>query len=181
MAQASGILGDRWSLLILREAFYGVIRFADMQADIGVPRSILTTRLRTLVEAGLLEQFDYRENGARARRGYRLSKRGRELVLGPSLAMKQWWMRGRTRPRRVHFVPKGGQNGCACGLLDENGQEVDPSSPAIAPGLNGLKRGGLWRFAPLRDRQATSIATFCARQTGCDLGRHADLRCTAAP
>lgn len=125
MAKASGILGDRWSLLILREAFYGVIRFADMQADIGVPRSILTTRLKTLVEAGLLEQFDYREDGARARRGYRLSKRGQELVL-VLLAMKQWWDAGQDEAPSVRFVPKGAKTAARVALLDESGQEVDP-------------------------------------------------------
>jgi DNA-binding HxlR family transcriptional regulator len=127
MAKASDILGDRWSLLILREAFYGVIRFADMQADIGMPRSILTTRLKKLVEAGLLEQFDYREDGARARKGYRLSKRGQELVL-VFLAMKQWWDSGQDDAPSVRFVPEGANTAARVALLDESGQEVDPSS-----------------------------------------------------
>ncbi|MGE4327543.1 MAG: winged helix-turn-helix transcriptional regulator [Pseudodonghicola sp.] len=123
MAKASELLGDRWSLLILREAFYGVVRFADMQADIGVPRSILTGRLAKLVEAGLLERFDYKEDGARARQAYRLTERGRGLAV-VLLAMKQWWDEGDPDGASVSFVPDGGEEPVRIAMVDAFGREV---------------------------------------------------------
>ena len=126
MAKASDILGDRWSLLILREAFYGVMRFADMQADIGAPRSILTNRLVKLVDAGLLERFDYREDAARPRKAYRLTDRGRQLGI-VFLAMKQWWDAGENKPSGVRFVPQGAKDAVRVTMVDTTGQEVDLS------------------------------------------------------
>lgn len=123
MAKASDILGDRWSLLILREAFYGVMRFADMQADIGVPRSVLTARLAKLVELGLLERFEYQEDGSRKRQAYRLTDRGRELGV-VFLAMKQWWDDGDDQRPTVKFVSKDSEQPIKVVLQDETGQEV---------------------------------------------------------
>lgn len=80
MALATELLGDRWTMLILREAFYGVTRFDDLRADLGAPRGILSARLRGLVEAGVLERHPYREGKARMRHEYRLSARGLELA-----------------------------------------------------------------------------------------------------
>lgn len=89
MAQAAIALGDKWTLLILREAFYGVVRYEDIQADLSIPRSVLSDRLSTMVKMGLLEKFSYSEPGARKRRGYRLSKKGR--ALSPvMLALTEW-------------------------------------------------------------------------------------------
>lgn len=80
MALATELLGDRWTMLILREAFYGVARFDDLRADLGAPRGILSARLRTLVEAGVLQRHPYREGRARVRNEYRLSAAGLELA-----------------------------------------------------------------------------------------------------
>lgn len=89
MALACDLLGDRWSMLILREAFYGVSRFDDLRADLGAPRGILSARLKALVAAGVLERHPYRDGTARMRHEYRLSARGQELAL-PLLALMQW-------------------------------------------------------------------------------------------
>ena len=123
MAKASEILGDRWSLLILREAFYGVMRFADMQADIGAPRSVLTARLAKLVDTGLLERFSYQEDGARARQAYRLTDRGRQLGV-VFLAMKQWWDDGEDQAPMVNFVAEGEDNPTRIIMADSAGEEV---------------------------------------------------------
>jgi len=127
MARSAEILGDRWSLLILREAFYGVMRFADMQADIKAPRAALSARLAKLVEEGLLEKFEYREEGARARHGYQLTPRGRGLAI-TFLAMKEWWDDGQKDAPKVRFVPKGKTKAVRVALVDENGKVVDPGS-----------------------------------------------------
>jgi DNA-binding HxlR family transcriptional regulator len=80
MCSATAVLGDKWMLLIIREAFYGVIRFADIQQDIGIPRAVLSSRLKKLVDHRILFKDNYREEGARARAGYRLTKKGHDLA-----------------------------------------------------------------------------------------------------
>ena len=86
---AANVIGDRWSLLIIREAFYGVKRYDDIRDDINIPRSVLTSRLKRLVEHGILEREAYREEGARTRYAYVLTKAGKELGL-VLLALAQW-------------------------------------------------------------------------------------------
>ena len=56
IGRAMEILGERWTFLILRESFYGVRRFCDMQRNLGIARNILSTRLQTLVATGILER-----------------------------------------------------------------------------------------------------------------------------
>ncbi len=89
MALAAEIIGDRWTLLILREAFYGVSRYDDMLADLGAPRSMLTDRLNRLVERGILWREPYREPGNRTRHAYRLTGAGQALAL-TLIALTQW-------------------------------------------------------------------------------------------
>ena len=83
------VIGDRWSLLILREAHHGKTRFADFQATLGVATNILASRLDKLVAAGVLEKREYKEPGDRARPEYHLTPEGEDLrvVLG---ALQQW-------------------------------------------------------------------------------------------
>jgi DNA-binding HxlR family transcriptional regulator len=83
------IVGERWTLLILREAFFGVRRFDDFVRNVGCPRDVLSARLKRLVANGILERVPYREAGRRARHEYQPTAKGRELV--PSLlALMEW-------------------------------------------------------------------------------------------
>jgi len=83
------VIGDRWSMLVLREVFQGIRRFDDMTVRTAIPRQVLTDRLRRLVEAGVLRREPYREPGMRARQEYRLTDKGLDLY--PVLiAMQQW-------------------------------------------------------------------------------------------
>ena len=77
IARAMEILGERWTFLILRESFYGVRRFSDMQRNLGIARNILSARLQTLVRAGILERRLYQEEPERFE--YRLTAAGRDL------------------------------------------------------------------------------------------------------
>src|SRR3954466_11402312 len=61
IGRAMEILGERWTFLILRESFYGVRRFSDMQRNLGIARNILSSRLQSLVRAGILERRRYQE------------------------------------------------------------------------------------------------------------------------
>ncbi|TDC85274.1 transcriptional regulator [Micromonospora sp. KC606] len=89
IARAMAILGERWTLVVLREVFNGVRRFDDMRVRTGVPRQVLTNRLATLVEQGLLRREPYREPGSRVRHEYRLTEKG--LDLWPVLVAVLGW------------------------------------------------------------------------------------------
>ncbi|OBG78356.1 MULTISPECIES: helix-turn-helix domain-containing protein [unclassified Mycobacterium] len=83
------IVGEKWTFLVLREAYYGARRFEQFHAGIGCARNLLTDRLNTLVEHGLLQRSPYQEPGARQRNEYRLTEAGIDLF--PALvALMQW-------------------------------------------------------------------------------------------
>jgi DNA-binding HxlR family transcriptional regulator len=83
------IVGEKWTLLVLREAFYGVRRFSDFQQQLGCARNILSARLGTLVDRGILVRQPYREPGSRPRDEYRLTETGLELF--PALVALMRW------------------------------------------------------------------------------------------
>ncbi|MBE1488920.1 winged helix-turn-helix transcriptional regulator [Plantactinospora soyae] len=89
IARAMEILGERWTIVVLREVFSGVRRFDDMRRRTQIPRQVLTDRLAMLVERGVLRREPYREPGARLRHEYRLTTKG--LDLWPVLvAVLEW-------------------------------------------------------------------------------------------
>lgn len=77
LARSLAVLGDRWTLLILRDAFLRVRRFDDFQARLGIARRVLTERLGGLVEAGVLEKVAYQDRPPRFE--YRLTQKGLDL------------------------------------------------------------------------------------------------------
>jgi DNA-binding HxlR family transcriptional regulator len=83
------VVGEKWSLLIVRNAFRGQTRFSQFRDQLGIPSDILTARLRTLVDGGILEKRSYREDGARERFSYHLTEAGRGLNLVMA-AIVQW-------------------------------------------------------------------------------------------
>src|ERR1700750_3018046 len=87
IARAMEILGERWTFLILRESFYGVRRFSDMQRNLGIARNILSTRLQTLVSAGILQRVRYSEEPERFE--YKLTPSGRDLY--PAIVTLMRW------------------------------------------------------------------------------------------
>jgi DNA-binding HxlR family transcriptional regulator len=89
VAATLAVVGEKWSLLVLREAFLGTRRFADLQRVLGAPRAVLTDRLATLVEQGVLARVPYRPEGERQRYEYRLTPKGLDLY--PALvALMEW-------------------------------------------------------------------------------------------
>jgi DNA-binding HxlR family transcriptional regulator len=87
IADALVLVGDRWSLLALRELGFGVGRFNDIQVNTGAPRASLSARLRSLEESGLVERRRYSEHPPRAE--YLLTDAGRELM--PILGELRAW------------------------------------------------------------------------------------------
>ena len=87
VARTLDVIGERWTMLVLRDAFNGVRRFEDFSRSLPIARNVLTARLRTLVAHGVLERTRYQEHPARYE--YRLTERGRDLY--PVLVgMLQW-------------------------------------------------------------------------------------------
>ncbi|MFD6755059.1 winged helix-turn-helix transcriptional regulator [Micromonospora gifhornensis] len=79
VARAMEVLGEKWTLVVLREVFDGVRRFDDMRVRTGIPRQVLTNRLAGLVEQGVLRREPYQEPGSRIRHEYRLTPKGFDL------------------------------------------------------------------------------------------------------
>lgn len=73
------ILNDRWTILLLREAFYGVTKFNDFLENTGISKQVLTDRLKHLVQLEIFELSIYKEVGVRERKEYLLTKKGKSL------------------------------------------------------------------------------------------------------
>jgi DNA-binding HxlR family transcriptional regulator len=87
VARTLEVVGERWTLLILREAFFGVRRFGQLARNLNIPRPTLSSRLRTLVESGLLEKVAYAHDPDRHE--YRLTDPGRDLF-SSIVTLMQW-------------------------------------------------------------------------------------------
>jgi DNA-binding HxlR family transcriptional regulator len=121
------VIGRRATLLLLREAFYGAHRFEEFARRAGFTEAVTATRLRELVDAGLLERRPYQDRGQRRRDAYHLTEKGRDLY--PALvALRQWgdkWAQPEGAP--LEFTHAG------CGAPTEaevrcsNGHHVDVS------------------------------------------------------
>jgi DNA-binding HxlR family transcriptional regulator len=77
IARTLEVIGERWTILVLRDAFMGIRRFDDFQRDLGIARNVLADRLQRLVDAEILDRRPYQERPPRYE--YRLTDRGREL------------------------------------------------------------------------------------------------------
>jgi DNA-binding HxlR family transcriptional regulator len=98
---ALAVIGDRWSLLILRDAFRGIRRFDALAEDLGVARNLLADRLSRLVEHEILEKVPYQERPVRYE--YRLTAKGRDL--SPALvALMGWGDKHLAGPKRIPTV-----------------------------------------------------------------------------
>jgi DNA-binding HxlR family transcriptional regulator len=111
LARALEIVGERWTLLIVRDAFYGVQRFADFAAHLRIPRAILSERLTLLVSAGVLTKAP----GTGRRELYRLTDKG--IGLWPVLRTLVAW-------GDQHYAPNGPRRHFR--HADDNG-DVDPA------------------------------------------------------
>ena len=121
-----GVLGERWTFLILREAFLGATRFAEFRDRLGIAPDVLSDRLGTLTEYGVLRREPYREPGERSRFAYRLTEAGQELqvILG---ALQQWGDEHLPHPEGPSMLRRRSGPGGAplhVGYIDDDGREV---------------------------------------------------------
>lgn len=134
IARSLAVLGDQWTLLILRDSLFGLSRFEEFQGSLGISRNLLTRRLRAMVAEGLLERRPVRSGGRRSE--YMPTGKAKDL-LPVLLALGQWRERwepspagpriiptepGSGRPVAVRLVPRGETRG------------VRPADVVIRPG-----------------------------------------------
>ena len=125
LARALEVIGERWTPLILRDAFYGVRRFSDFQAHLDIPKAVLAERLNGLVEDGLLERIADPHHAGRYQ--YVLTPIGKDLW--PALhALMSWGDRHRATNSRIF-------KHAACGTAARRRREVPPVRPH--PGARG--------------------------------------------
>lgn len=125
LAKAIEAVGDRWTLLILRAALFGVRRFDDFQKELSIPRTVLSGRLAKLVEADVLTKKAYKEDGKRARPEYLLTDAG-EALRPVFMALTQWgdeWASDGAPPP-ISFTHAKSRQKVRPAFVDENGREA---------------------------------------------------------
>jgi len=129
------VIGEKWSLLIVRNALRGQTRYSEFRTSLGAPTDILTNRLAKLVEAGVLEKRAYREAGDRERSSYHLTAKGEGLRVVIA-ALMQWGDEFDPAPRgrASLLVDVEDDRAVRLGYLDDSGAEVEPQLVGIAPG-----------------------------------------------
>ncbi len=134
VARALDVLGQKWTLLLLREAVRGRTRFAEFERN-GIPPATLGQRLRDLVDAGLFERRTYREEGERARDEYVPTPMARDAV--PVLvALAAWGDEHDPLPGgpAMLYVTKDEKRPVHVELVDDDGNRVDPAQVRVATG-----------------------------------------------
>ncbi|MCW9035248.1 MAG: helix-turn-helix transcriptional regulator [Rhodospirillales bacterium] len=107
VAGAMAVLGDKWTLLILRDAINGVSKFDDFQEHLGAPRAMLSKRLDLLEKEGIMEKHPYQVPGERQRFEYKLTPKGWDLQ-HIMIALMEWGDKHITEPqlRPVELVER---------------------------------------------------------------------------
>jgi DNA-binding HxlR family transcriptional regulator len=131
IARALEIVGERWTLLIVRDAFLGLRRFDQFQESLGVARNVLAGRLNRLVDEGILERVLYSERPARYE--YRLTAKGRELNVALT-ALRQWGDKHLAeKPPRV-LRAKSDKRPVVAGLVPKGTRVLRPDEVETVPG-----------------------------------------------
>lgn len=129
LAKSAELLADRMTLMLLREMLYGVTRFDDLRADLDCSRSVLSDRLKRLVELGLVAKHAYREDGQRTRAEYRLTAAAVELGV-VFAALMQWGSKHLDEPAaEIHSRRTGSELRAV--LVDDKGREVHPLDAVV--------------------------------------------------
>jgi DNA-binding HxlR family transcriptional regulator len=138
------VIGEKWALLIVRNALRGQTRYSEFRDSLGAPTDILTNRLTKLVDGGILEKRSYREPGDRERASYHLTAKGEGLRVVIA-AMITWSDEFDPAPRgpASRLVDNEDQP-LRLGYLGVAGTEVGPDAVAIAPGP-GASSGWTYR------------------------------------
>jgi DNA-binding HxlR family transcriptional regulator len=138
IARTMDAVGDRWSLLLLREAYYGTKRFDDFQYYLGVAPNILSTRLKKLVKAGIMKRVPLKEH--RGRFEYILTEKGRDFF--PAyLALKRWgdaWLAEPVGPQVVFKERVTGRPVELPALLSSRGEPLRLEETEVVAGSGAV-------------------------------------------
>ena len=132
IAHSLDVLGDRWTLLIMRDALRGSTRFSEFRESLGIPRDILTARLNTLVEGGALARQSYRSPGERARDEYVVTEAGHELVVILS-ALGEWGTRHAGGSTTLRFTDAASGEVVGARLVTAEGRVVETRHAVATP------------------------------------------------
>ncbi|MBC8210148.1 MAG: helix-turn-helix transcriptional regulator [Gammaproteobacteria bacterium] len=144
-------LGEGWSMLIIREAFFGIRRFEEFQSHLGIARNILTSRLKKLCETGILERVPIKP-GAK-RHEYLLTAKGKELM--PLLiTLTQWgdkWIYGKGNEPIIFLDRKHAKPISPILVHAKDGRKLRPREimPTAGPGANKQAKARLKELAEL--------------------------------
>lgn len=134
VAQALDQLGDWWTLMVVRDAFFGVRRFSEFQSNLGIAKNILADRLQRLVEAGILERTEVGTTGTRHE--YRLTPKG-EALLPVLTALREWsdtWVFGPGNEPVIVTDRRTGRRVPPLRVVDDAGQPVGRRDLRVLPG-----------------------------------------------
>jgi DNA-binding HxlR family transcriptional regulator len=140
VAQALEVLGDWWTLLVVREAFMGTRRFADFEANLDISKNILSARLEHLVAHGVLARVDAGVHGTRYE--YELTPMGKDLATLMT-ALRQWgdrWIYGEGREPLLALDRRSGRRISRLRIFDNEGRPIAGRDVALAPGPGASKR-----------------------------------------
>ena len=147
IGQALEAFGDWWSLLIVRDAFFGARRFGDFERNLGIAKNILSARLQHLVDHEIFERVDVGSEGERFE--YRLTEKG-EALLPVLTALREWsdeWVFGRgNEPVLVHDR-RTGRKVPKLRVADADGRPLSRRELRMTPGP-GASRDTIRRLQP---------------------------------
>jgi len=136
--RAMTVIGDRWTFLILREAFFGVRRFSQLARNLGITRNLLARRLESLVEAGVLDRTIYNQRADWHE--YRLTDRGRDLY-DIVLAVLRWGDKHLAGPEGAPLLLQHnpcGHDTKGITVCEHCRQPIDPRQVTPRPGPGAL-------------------------------------------
>jgi DNA-binding HxlR family transcriptional regulator len=140
IAQSLEVLGDWWTLLVVREAFLGTRRFADFEANLEISKNILSARLEHLVTHGVLAQVDAGVHGTRYE--YVLTPMGKDLSTLMT-ALQQWgdrWIYGEGHEPALILDRHSGRRIPRVRVMDDKGHPLAPRDLTVAAGPGASKR-----------------------------------------
>lgn len=146
LAKALDVIGDGWSLLVLREAFFGTRRFGEFQRELGIARNILTDRLTHLVDHEVMKRVDVGRHGSRFE--YHLTRRGKDLATAMT-ALRQWgdrWIHGIGNEPTIAVDTRTDEPVPQMRILDANNEPIPARYLQFRPGP-GANPATLARYA----------------------------------
>jgi DNA-binding HxlR family transcriptional regulator len=131
IARTLEIVGERWTLLIVRDAVFGLRRFDEFQESLGIARNVLTDRLNRLVEKGILEKVRYSERPERFE--YRLTRKGRDLHIALA-GLRQWGDNHVSERPPMRLLRKADKKPVVAALVTKGGEPVRADELELVPG-----------------------------------------------